>query len=300
MIGRKDFFREVFWVAILVAMAWLIPLTRHSCEAVSQVGKIIALQGKVEIKRETEPTFRLAKLAEEVYERDSVKTGPRSKVKIFFADESLLFLAENSEIQLKKFEYARPQKERLALIRALGGKVRFLIAKLMPTERSRFELETTTAVMGARGTDGIAVMKSPTQAICLSGEIYVQGLGRTGQVILTPYLMTIVEEGQDPLPPFPVDREYLLQLLEDFRVGGAGPGSMTDTIVGVGGVGVGGPGTMTETIQTWRPDQFSVPPVLLEPPAGMAPSLTGPEPQTRPRQPGGSPEGPPAESPLPY
>ncbi|MDH7499081.1 MAG: FecR family protein, partial [candidate division NC10 bacterium] len=251
---------------------------------------------------EAEPTFHLAKLAEEVYERDSVRTGPRSKVKIFFHDESLLFLGENSEVQLKKFEYARPQKERLAMIRALGGKVRFLIAKLMPTERSRFELETPTAIMGARGTDGIAVMKSPTQAICLSGEIYVQGLGRMRQVILTPYQMTVVEEGQDPLSPFPVDTEYLLRLLEDFRMGapGVGPGSMTDTITAVGGVGPAGPETMTETIQTWRPDQFSVPPVLLEPPAGMSPSLTEPEQQTRPHQPGGSPGGSPGESPPPY
>ena len=151
--------------------------------------------------------------------------------------------------------------------------------------------------MGLRGTDGIAVMKSPTQAICLSGEIYVHGLGLTKEVILTPYMMTIVEDGQDPVPPFPVDMDYLRELLEDFRIrlfsAGGGPAGMTETI-GAWSVGLpagpGGPSGMTDTIGAWGP------PVLLEPPAGMQPPPSAGHVHTHPRPsqppPGGPYDGP--------
>jgi len=139
-------------------------------------------------------------------------------------------------------------------------------------------------------------MKSPTQVICLSGEIYVRGVGRTREVILTPHMQTTVEEGQDPIPPFAVDMDYLRGLLEEFRIGpfAAGPGSMTETIQSWrdGGGGPAGPGSMTDTIQTWRPDEFLQPPVLLEPPPGMAPPTPRPHVHTHPTAPSPGPGGP--------
>lgn len=288
MTADKELSCRVSWSSFLAGMVLIILLTAVFCQAADKVGRVIALQGKVEIKREMEATFHRAQVSEDVYERDLVKTGPASKVKIFFEDESLLYLAENSQIQVREFDYKPVEKFRRSLLKALSGKVRFLVSKLMPADNSRFEVETDTAIMEIRGTDGIAVMKNPTQAICLSGEIYVHGLGLTKEVILTPYMMTIVEPGQDPVSPFPVDMDYLQQLLGDFRIRvfslGGEPAGMTGTIeawsITPPAPGVGGPANMTETIQSWTigpSEEIPVgPPVLLEPPAGMQPSPSAP------------------------
>ena len=79
--------------------------------------------------------------------------------------------------------YGPPQKHLRAFLKAFGEKIQFFVSKLMPDGKSRFEGETNTTVIGIRGTDGVVVMKNPTQAICLSGEIYVHGLEWTQEVI---------------------------------------------------------------------------------------------------------------------
>ena len=258
MKADKDLSRKLFQATFSVGVALILLLSLVLGASAGQVGKVIALQGKVELKREKEADFHQARLSEDVYERDLVKTGPGSRVKIFLGDDSLLFLAENSQIQVKEFAYKPAQRFRRALVKAFGGKMRFLVSKLMSPQNSRFEVETTTAVMGIRGTDGIAVMKSPTQAICLTGEIYVHGLGLTKEVLLTPNLMTMVEAGRDPIPPYRMATEYLQQLLGEFRIrpslsGGAegGPPSGGLSVSGGGPGGGGGGGVMTGTVEAW-------------------------------------------------
>jgi hypothetical protein len=325
MMADRDFLYRILRFALFVTTALVILLSPILCLAGTKVGKVIALQGRVEIKRETETGFHRARLSDEVEERDVIRTGARSRVKILYQDESLLFLAEDSEVQVKEFRYEPLQKYRRALLKAFGGKVRFLVSKLMSAGKSRFEVETSTAVMGVRGTDGIAVMKSPTQAVCLSGEIYVHGLGMVREVILTPYMMTIIEAGRDPTQPFPVDRGYIRQLLQDFRIrllsegeegelippappsggpvrfGAGGPSDMTETVGAWGGQAASGSADMTDTIQSWGPSWKigpgeeipRVPPVLLESPAGQRRlSPSHPSPPKR-EQPG--PETPPGK-----
>jgi hypothetical protein len=301
----RSFFHRMFRATLLVGTALAILFSPVLCLAAgAQVGKVIAMEGKVEVKRETEAGFHRAQLSEEVYERDLIRTGPRSKVKILYQDESLLFLAEDSAAQIKEFHYDPLQKYRRALLKGLGGKIRFLIAKLMPNGTSRFEVETDTAVVGVRGTDGIAVMKSPTQVICLSGEIYVHGLGLTQEVILTPYMMTIVEAGRNPAIPFPADKGYIRELLEGFRIRLLSERDQGELIPPIPPSaetfrsGAGGPANMTETIRSWSPswnigpgeEKPAFPPVLLEPPAGQR-RLSPPPP---------SPKKEPIPSPQPF
>jgi hypothetical protein len=133
--------------------------------------ELIALTGTAEIKSPGDTQFRPAKIKDAVYQQDQFRTLANSRAKLFFRDESILVLTENTTIDIANFQMKPDGKRQSALMKLIHGSMRFIVSKVSPLEKPNFEISGTTAVMGIRGTDGIYETHSPDTIFLHQGRV---------------------------------------------------------------------------------------------------------------------------------
>ncbi len=121
------------------------------------IGRIKRLEGDVTIERGGEASVAL--LGTEVFAKDIVKTGEKSKTGITFLDQTRLAIGPRSEIQLKDYEFAPVKKQYSFVTKITRGTMHYvsgLIAKLSPSSAL---VETPGGTIGVRGTSFVVRVK---------------------------------------------------------------------------------------------------------------------------------------------
>jgi len=93
-----------------------------------------------------------AKVGLEIWENDTLRTGPDGSIGVVFNDDTLLSLGPKSVLVIDQFVFDPGQEKFSIVVRMLKGTAAYLsglIAKLSP-ESARFE--TPSASIGFRGT----------------------------------------------------------------------------------------------------------------------------------------------------
>lgn len=126
------------------------------------VGRVVALEGEVDILQAGQEEPEVARLMSYVYLLDQIETMEESKVKILMNDDSVITLSENTHLTIDEFVYSPKKKERRSLFRMLKGKTKFLVGRLLGF-RSRYRVKTPTATVGVRGT--LFIVWTTTDAI---------------------------------------------------------------------------------------------------------------------------------------
>jgi hypothetical protein len=167
-------------------------------EAAQSVGKVVALRGKATIERRGSPIAAAVKSPLEA--DDKFSTGPASRAKLLFIDDSVLTLGENTRMSINTFIHEKG-KTGTSIFNLMDGKMRSVVSK------TRFEVRTPTAVAAARGTViyfevGQMDNREFSKILCLEGTVEVRSNTETipGTVTLTQGKMVIVTANQ-PLPP---------------------------------------------------------------------------------------------------
>jgi hypothetical protein len=185
--------KTVFFLIALLTITIICPAAMAEVD----VGKIVALRGKATIQRDAKSLDAQVKMG--ILSRDTIKTGADGRVKLLFIDDSVLTLADNTKLVVKEFVYSKT-KEGKSIFNLIDGKMRTVVGK------TRFEVQTPTAVAAARGTViyfdvGLVNNQAYTKIVCLEGTVVVTSIipTITGEVVLTPGTMVIIKEGE-PLP----------------------------------------------------------------------------------------------------
>lgn len=126
----------------LITMALLI-FVAGVASAAQDVGKITAMRGKATIERGG--TLINAAVNTGIQASDVIKTSADCRAKLVFVDDSVLTLGENSKLLVKEFLYSK-EKGGKSIFNLLDGKMHSVVGK------SKFEVQTPTAVASARGT----------------------------------------------------------------------------------------------------------------------------------------------------
>ena len=183
------------------------------------VAELIALVGTAEIKSPGDTQFRSAKIKEAIYQQDQLRTLANSRAKLFFQDESILVLSDNTTIDIAKFQMTAKGERQSALMKIIHGSLRFIISKVSPSDKPSFEIQGSTAVLGVRGTDGVFETRSPDVVYYLSGRstLTVQNT-TTGQTLdLIPGNFLSAIPGQ-PLRPGIITPAMRQRLIGSFQV----------------------------------------------------------------------------------
>jgi hypothetical protein len=184
--------------------------------------ELIALVGKVEIKSPGETQFRPAKLQDKIYPQDQIRTLKDSRAKLFFQDESILVLSDDTTLDIAKFQMTSQGKRESALLKLVHGAVRFIVQKVEAGVTPNFEIQGKTAVMGIRGTDGIFESRSPDRIVFLggAGAIIIRNLTTGQSITITPGQWVISGPGKK-MQTGPVTPMMRQQLAPYFRLSAA-------------------------------------------------------------------------------
>lgn len=178
-----------WWLTLVLCGVIFLATSRTAPAQERQpAAELIALVGTAEIKSPGDTQFRPAKLKDRLYQQDQIRTLADSRAKLFFTDESILVLSDNTSIDIAKFQMNPQGGRQSALMKMLHGSLRFIVTKVSSVDKPDFEIESKTAVMGVRGTDGVFESRSPDTIYFLSGRSILAILNKTtGQTLnLTP------------------------------------------------------------------------------------------------------------------
>ena len=222
MVRNKEFL--CWWLTlILCGVIFLATSLAAPAQERQPAAQIIGLVGTAEIKSPGDAQFRPAKIKDMVYQQDQFRTLADSRAKLFFKDESILVLSDNTTIDIAKFQLNPQGKRQSAFMKILHGSMRFIVTKVSAADKPDFEIEGKTAIVGIRGTDGIFETRSPDQVYYLSGRNPLSFRNTTtGQTInLTPNNFATAVPNQ-PLTTAPITPAMRNQLLGNFQVLQAG------------------------------------------------------------------------------
>jgi ferric-dicitrate binding protein FerR (iron transport regulator) len=189
------------------------------------VGAIAALDGTAEIGRGA--AWRPAALADTLEIGDQVRTARPGRVRIVFADESVLELADASQITIDESVFDPAPGAARAAVNLLSGKIRALVSEYYRTPGNSYEVRTETAVAGVRGTTFVVTYDADadrTDIVGVEGWVEVHNAADRGApgVRLTTGELSVVLSGLPPSPARRLDDVMFRQYLEGFTFIGAG------------------------------------------------------------------------------
>lgn len=198
-------------------MRALLALALFTGLAQAQVGTVTELSGSAQIKRGG--TVLPIALNTPVEQNDRIETRG-GKLKITFADRTVVQVTESSALVIDEFVYSGNGDGKLSATAALGT-VRYVSGSIAAKDPKKVNLKTPTATIAVRGTDFVMSVNetgssmiilmptcesNPAQGKqCGSGSIDVHSGGNTVSMN-RPFQATMVERAGDaPSPPVTVD-----------------------------------------------------------------------------------------------
>jgi len=179
------------------------------------IGSVTTVQKKVWVAHEGSEKSVWVRMADPVLARDTYKTGPQSRVKLLFEDDSIFVLSENAEIQITENIYDPASNRRSTVINLFSGAIRTLVGKPFSGAGSKLEIHTPTATAAARGTYFVVWIDDSSGApvtgvLSLEGEVDVCALSPSGGCLagqqgdLTGGEMVLVGQETQNISPVPM------------------------------------------------------------------------------------------------
>ena len=228
---------------LLVIAGLLVFSVASSFAAEAPVGRVLAVRGSAEVTHAGSNRSGPVGLNDKVFQGDKYNTAAGAKLKLILDDESIVTVAQSSELVVDEFVYDRSRNVRKSVVKLNAGTVRSLVSKGFSGEGSKFEVHTRTAVAGARGTLNLVSITGPDQTFGIGindiTDIRNADPGIPGSESLTDNYGSYVELGSPPTPPALVPDYILMPLLNATELtdeGGSGGGSSG----GSGGAASGG------------------------------------------------------------
>ncbi len=138
-----------------------------------RIGTVLAVDGTAEVRAANATTWEPLQFRAAIFPNDTVRTAANSKVKVLLRDDSIMTLAERSEMQFTEF-LLTPQQRRTIVSLTLG-KLRVVTTRIFGAG-SATEVRTANTVAGVRGTTFIVTFIPPeeTEVVVLDGVVAVR------------------------------------------------------------------------------------------------------------------------------
>jgi hypothetical protein len=134
----------------LAAIAILALAAPTLAQPRSPAGRVKVVSGSAFIVRagSTVP----AKVGQELFESDSLRTGEDGRIGVTFEDDTRLSLGPASEVRLDTFRYAPAEGSLGMAMRFLRGVAVYVSGRIAKLAPDAVRLETPSAIVGVRGT----------------------------------------------------------------------------------------------------------------------------------------------------
>jgi hypothetical protein len=190
--------RRIAGLGILILL-WSAPA---AAQTPSSIGTVDALTGDCTVVRFGESAASALTVGAALHEGDRIRTAQGARLRLAFADGSVVQLGERTDLVLDWFLHAPDAGTQNVLLRVSFGIFRVILQLVLP--RAAFEVQTATAVASVRGTDWIAEASAEATAIvALEGDVAIRNVepALPGEVVLGTGEGTTVTADAPPTAP---------------------------------------------------------------------------------------------------
>jgi len=139
-----------------IALIFIALFPTFAMAATDLAGEITYSRGEVTLYHDNKPATIQTHMP--IYAGDTLLTGKRGRIKCKMVDQSFIYVSKGSRITIKSYTHDK-QTLKNGEMNLLWGKSRFLVHKL--TSNGAFNVKTSTAVMGVRGTEFVVMVPPP-------------------------------------------------------------------------------------------------------------------------------------------
>lgn len=203
------------FLALLIILGAHLPL---SAQTPGEVGRVEEVQGAAWVTPQDggRPQEAVADL--KINQGDTIETRRWAKLRIRLVDESSVSLAGNTRLTIDQYVFDPAGGLRSSALSLLWGKMRCIVNDLTGYRQKKFQVTTTTAIVGVRGTDFLvwAKTKEHTQVASFVNAVDVAGVvDPTKSILLEPGNMIQVMLGLPPSAPVKITPAIMKDLLEE-------------------------------------------------------------------------------------
>jgi hypothetical protein len=187
-------------LALAILLAAMLFVAVPAARAQAPVGTIVQQRGPCTVLREA--TSAALTVGAPVFPTDRIVTGPEARIKVQFADGTVVSVGSDSVVAIVDYVVA-PERTRLKATLSL---VLGVLRAVLPAGAAAgsFDVEGRTAVASARSTDFVVDTRPDHTAVFVAaGRVGVAGktAGPANTVVLEPGFGTDVPAGSPPSPP---------------------------------------------------------------------------------------------------
>jgi hypothetical protein len=188
-------------VLCIVLLLGVLVVPRWSWgQATERIGTVLAVEGTAEVRAAQATEWERLRFRDGIFLNDTVRTAAEAKLKVLLQDDSIMTLAEQSEMQFTDFLLT--EQQRRSIVNLFVGKVRLLTTRLFGTG-SFTEVHTPNAVAGVRGSGAVTQyvpQTAQTTHLCESGDCYMSNPRQPSQFLTVPPGHIAQQTGAPGLP----------------------------------------------------------------------------------------------------
>jgi ferric-dicitrate binding protein FerR (iron transport regulator) len=190
-------------VTVLVALCLLLAPVSAAEAQNGDVGRAEEVSGSV--TRQRGGTAEALVAGAGIRTNDLLAAGSPGSARIVFIDETVLFVAEGTEIRVDEMVYQPESGSGKGALDLLRGKVRTFVSEHYDKPTAALEVRTATATAGVRGTDFIVAFDGgdTTDVAVVAGQVRVGGAGRPAseEVLVEAGQTSRIVRGRAPTSP---------------------------------------------------------------------------------------------------
>lgn len=196
-----------------------------------EVGTVAAVDGSAEIGRGG--AWASAAPGAAVAIGDHLRTGQPGRMRVVFRDDSVIVLGDSSTVLVDEQVFDPSASQ--SVFGLLGGKLRAIVSHHYGAAGSSYEVKTSTAVAGVRGTEFLMSYDpatGATEVVGINGVVAVHSVVDPAGpgLLVTANEATGVAAGELPSPAQRLDPERMRELLREMEFFGSSQAlSVTDT-----------------------------------------------------------------------
>lgn len=204
--------RQVIVVAALVTA--LAPRAHAQTAQVS--GRVTNVAGSATFQRGVDTRPLVA--GQEIYEGDVVRTSANATARLLMRDKGVLDLGPGSVLAIKTYRVEPQRRSRFASLSLVVGRVWAKVTKAVGND-SNFEVTTTQAVAGVRGTEFVVNVdeSGATEVTVVAGAVAVSAGEGEATTLGAMQRGTVSQEGGSSVAVQEVTTEEIEQLENSVR-----------------------------------------------------------------------------------
>ncbi len=201
-------------IPLFLVILLLIAGSVHA--AAEKIGFVAALRGKV-VAVNPDKGKRYLNIKDEIFIKDTIKTGKRSRIQLVFADNTIISLGRVSVLNMAEYEWNSQQNKGKITSNISEGIFRIMGGAIAKTSPEKFKTVTPSATIGIRGSMYAGQVRGGRLSVVFLGGRGIEVQNPAGTVVISePGFGTRVNDpGSPPEEPSEISVTEMMQSDQD-------------------------------------------------------------------------------------